>query len=190
MTREPCDPSKAGSPAEPKGFGWEIEGERGSEQGGAYERWLSMIFDVADPEWDAALERSRPSSRLKNEVCVYCFWDRDMSERPMRCRRCNGLLCSVACLRDHGPVFRKARLCARSEATKARCTTSKSGKGSIHARFPGRGQGDDAGGTLADRPSAREAAPFLWVAGPEGNQARWRGVHEPLMRVLRHRRGA
>ncbi|MDA8582969.1 hypothetical protein N9L68_02025 [bacterium] len=93
VMRKPCDPRKAEDLAEPKGFGWGIEGERGSEQGGAYERWLSTSFDVADPDWDAALECFCLSSRLKkNEVCVYCFWDRDMSEQPMICRWCNGLL--------------------------------------------------------------------------------------------------
>ena len=40
----------------------------------------------------------------KNEVCVYCFWQRDLTERPTRCRHCKGLLCSEACRRDHEPT--------------------------------------------------------------------------------------
>ena len=70
VMRKPCDPSKAEGLAEPKGFGWEIEGERGSEQGGAYERWLSTIVDAADPEWDAALECFCLTSRLKKKRSV------------------------------------------------------------------------------------------------------------------------
>ena len=85
--------------AEPMGLGWGDAGEPGGDR-----RRPVTAFDVVVPKVDAAPESSRPCHSLEeNEVCVYCFWAQDTSDQPIRCRWCCGLLCSMACQRDHGP---------------------------------------------------------------------------------------